>query len=160
MKTGLLLHDLHHRENELARHLLHISARNEADHEVYHLARDLATWSQRHVSALADAAPRYAVKLDPEPQSEAGLAQRLRETAGELLGGRSEAGLLLLHDLRKVYIDASGISLDWEVAGQLAQATKDNDLLDLVSQCHPDTLRQVRWANAMLKEISPQVLTA
>jgi hypothetical protein len=27
-----------------------------------------------------------------------------------------------------------------------------------VSQCHPDTLRQIRWANAKLKELSPQIL--
>jgi hypothetical protein len=44
------------------------------------------------------------------------------------------------------------------VAGQVARATKDDDLLDLVGQCHPDTLRQVRWANAKLKETSTQTL--
>ncbi|MEV4255217.1 hypothetical protein AB0J52_18860 [Spirillospora sp. NPDC049652] len=160
MKLGMLLRDLHHRENALARDLLRISERNAADHEVYHLARDLAVWSQDHVTALADAAPRYDLKLDAEPDSDASLGQRLREKTGDLLGRQSEAGLLLLHDLRKVYVDASGISLDWETAGQVAQATKDTDLLALVSRCHPDTLRQVRWANAKIKETSPQIFTS
>ncbi|RFU37346.1 hypothetical protein DZF91_33415 [Actinomadura logoneensis] len=159
-KLGMLLCDLHGRENALARDLLRISAHHAADHEVYHLARDLAVWSQDHVAALADAAPRYGLDLDPEPDADASLTRRVRERAGDLLGRQSEAALLLLHDLRKVYVDASGVSLDWEIAGQVAQATKDGDLLALVGRCHPDTLRQVRWANAKIKETSPQTFTS
>jgi anaerobic selenocysteine-containing dehydrogenase len=33
-----------------------------------------------------------------------------------------------------------------------------SELLNLTSRCHPEALRQMRWANAMLKELSPQVL--
>ncbi|MFC4907645.1 hypothetical protein [Actinomadura gamaensis] len=160
MKLGILLHDLHDRENEMARHLLRIAERNAADHEIHHLARDLATWSQAHVRSLAEIAKRYEVELDPEPDSDTAVTQRLLEKTGELLGRRSEASLALLHDLRKVYVDAAGLSLDWETAGQIAQATRDGDLLDLVSHCHPDTLRQMRWANAKVKETSPQIFTS
>ncbi|WP_281291294.1 hypothetical protein [Streptomyces montanus] len=39
-----------------------------------------------------------------------------------------------------------------------AQALKDAELLRLTQECHPDTLRQIRWANAKIKEASPQVL--
>ncbi|GAB5009948.1 hypothetical protein MAHJHV63_55300 [Mycobacterium avium subsp. hominissuis] len=53
---------------------------------------------------------------------------------------------------------AAGVSLDWELLAQGAQAAKDAELLGLASRCHPVTLRQMRWANAMLKELSPQVL--
>jgi hypothetical protein len=55
---------------------------------------------------------------------------------------------------------AAGTSVDWELLGQVAQAAKDEELLSLTSRCHPETLRQMRWANAMLKELSPQVLTS
>lgn len=37
--------------------------------------------------------------------------------------------------------------------------TKDDELLELTKRCHPQTLRQMRWANAMLKELSPQALS-
>jgi hypothetical protein len=62
--------------------------------------------------------------------------------------------------LRRVHRTAAGASLDWELLAQAAQAAKDSDLLALTEQCHPQTLRQMRWANAMLKELSPQALTA
>jgi hypothetical protein len=41
---------------------------------------------------------------------------------------------------------------EWSVHG------REHELLGLASRCHPETLRQMRWANAMLKELSPQVL--
>jgi len=33
-------------------------------------------------------------------------------------------------------------------------------LLALTKRCHPQSLRQMRWANAMLKVLSPQILGA
>jgi len=57
--------------------------------------------------------------------------------------------------LRGIYVKASGVSVDWEM---LAQGLKHTDLLDVTKRCHPDTLRQVRWANAQLKEASTQIL--
>jgi anaerobic selenocysteine-containing dehydrogenase len=35
--------------------------------------------------------------------------------------------------------------------GQGAQAAKHSELLALTKRCHPQSLRQMRWANAMLK---------
>jgi hypothetical protein len=69
-----------------------------------------------------------------------------------------EPGLLLLSDLRSLHIHAAAVSLDWELLAQGAQAARDTQLLALTSRCHPDTLRQMRWANTMLKELSPQTL--
>ena len=54
---------------------------------------------------------------------------------------------------------AAGVSLDWELLAQGAQAAKDAELQELASRCHPQTLRQLKWANAMLKVLSPQILT-
>jgi hypothetical protein len=34
----------------------------------------------------------------------------------------------------------------------VAQALKDDELLGLTKECHPQTLRQLRWSNAALKE--------
>ncbi len=55
---------------------------------------------------------------------------------------------------------AAAVSLDWELLGQSAQAAKNSELLELTKRCHPQALRQMRWANAMLKVLSPQVLAS
>ena len=52
------------------------------------------------------------------------------------------------------------MSADWLMLAQAAQATKDEALLGLVSRSHPETLRQIRWANAKLKERAAQVLAS
>ncbi|UNO43541.1 hypothetical protein [Streptomyces sp. MST-110588] len=160
MKIGLLLHELHRDENDLAHELLRVSERHQADHEVHYVARDLARWSQQHVRDLSAAGERFGARLDPEPVDELKTAERLRDKAGELVGRRSHAALLLLRDLREVYIKASGVSVDWEMLGQAAQGLKDTELLETVQRCHPDSLRQIRWANGKLKESSTQILVS
>jgi hypothetical protein len=79
-----------------------------------------------------------------------------REARG-LLAADSDPGLNLLADLRRLHLGAAGVSVDWELLGQGAQAVKDADLLEVCRRCHPQTLRQMSWANAMLKVLSPQV---
>ncbi|MFD9306677.1 hypothetical protein ACFWCB_29120 [Streptomyces sp. NPDC060048] len=43
---------------------------------------------------------------------------------------------------------------------QAARATKDTRLLEVTSSCHPRTLRQMRWTNTLIKNLSPQILTS
>jgi hypothetical protein len=86
------------------------------------------------------------------------VGRKLREKGSELLGRDKDAGLLLLSDLREIYIKASGVSLDWEMLAQAAQGIRHTDLLEVTKRCHPETLRQAKWANAKLKESSTQVL--
>jgi hypothetical protein len=76
------------------------------------------------------------------------------------MGRRPEPALLLLADLRRLHRLAAGVSLDWELLAQGAQGAKDTDLIDLSQRCHPQALRQMRWANAMLKELAAQALTS
>lgn len=42
------------------------------------------------------------------------------------------------------------------VLGQGAQAVKDQELLQLVSACHPETIRIMKWTVQKLKGASPQ----
>ena len=158
MKIDLALEELHHSENDLAAQLLAISDRHKADHEIFHMARDLAVWSQGHVRRIAAIGPRYGLELDPEPAGDPTLLQKVRQEIGDRLGRRSAPALLLLRDLRSVYIDAQGVSVDWEMIAQAAQGVRDTELLELASSCHPDTLRQAKWANAQIKEKTPQIL--
>jgi hypothetical protein len=62
--------------------------------------------------------------------------------------------------LRHLYLQAADNSLAWEMLAQVAQAKHERELLALTQQCHPQTLRQLRWANTMIKTLSPQVLAA
>lgn len=160
MKIGLALKELHRSEEELAHELLRISDRHKVDHEIFHLAKDLARWSQQHVRALAEIGRRYGQELDPEAGSEPGTIKAMLEKSSELSGRRGPAALLLLRDLREVYTQAAGVSVDWELLAQAAQGIKHTDLLELAERCHPETLRQMRWANAKLKESATQILVS
>ncbi|GAA4419178.1 hypothetical protein GCM10023169_09610 [Georgenia halophila] len=160
MKIGIVLRELHRSENDLAHELLQVADRHKVDHEIFHVARDLAEWSQRHVREIAEIAEAYGEQLDPEAEGESGLVGRALERSSELVGRAKAPGLLLLRDLREIYMKAGGVSVDWEMLGQAAQGIKHRDLLQLTKRCHPDTLRQMRWANGKLKESSTQVLVS
>lgn len=158
-KVGIALEELHRAENELTVTLLEVADRQKADHEVFHVARDIAGWSREHVARIAELGSTYGVDLEPEARSEPGLLARAQQRTAELIGRHHDAGLLLLADLRRVHLLAAGVSLDWEILAQTAQALKDESLLALATGCHPQTLRQLRWANAKIKEVAPQVMT-
>ena len=157
-RIGAALKELHRSEADLAGALVELSDRNKADHEVFHVARDLATWSREHVRRLADTARGHGVELAAEPRHEHPVLQRVKQEASELVGRHRGPSLVLLDDLRDVHLAAVGVSLDWEVLAQAAQAMKDPDLLSLAQDCHPQTLRQMRWANAKLKETAVQAI--
>jgi hypothetical protein len=160
MKLDMAIEELHRSENELYTVLLSMSDRHKVDHEVFHVTRDMARWSERHVAELAAAGQEFGLELEPEARHVAGLIEGLQQKAAEMMGRRSAPGLLLLADLRHLYREASGTSLDWELLAQGAQGAKNEELLDLAERCHPQTLRVSRWANAKLKESSPQVLAS
>ncbi|WP_029112800.1 hypothetical protein [Mycobacterium sp. URHB0044] len=158
-KLGLALREVHRSELQLARCLEAIAARHHSDHDIHHVAVDLAQWSREHVALIAEIGRQHGARLRAHPRTAAitGSAQRW---ISDRMGRRPEPALLLLADLRRLHLAAAGVSVDWELVAQGAQAIKDEQLLDLASRCHPQTLRQMRWANAMLKELSPQVLAS
>jgi hypothetical protein len=157
-KVGAAIEELHRSENDLAGELLSLSDQQKADHEVFYVARDIARWSQEHVRRLAEIGRDYGLDLDPEPEDEQSLLARLKQKGAELTGRYHEPGLLMLESLRHIHRSAAGVSLDWEVLAQTAQAMKDEQLLALAQDCHPQTLRQLRWANGKVKEASAQLM--
>jgi hypothetical protein len=157
-KVGAAIEELHRSENDLAGALLNLSDQQKADHEIFYVARDIAAWSQEHVRKLARVGGDYGLELDPEPEDESTLLARAKQKGSELLGRFHEPGLLLLADLRHIHRTAAGVSLDWEVLAQTAQALKDVELLDICQDCHPETLRQMRWANSKVKESAAQIM--
>lgn len=160
MKLGLALRELHRSEKSLLRDFLKLADRHHVEHEVHYVARDLTEWSREHVHRIARAGKRYGLKLDDDPPQTSGPLAPVRTRLSDLTGRFPQPGLLLLADLRRAHRKAAGVSLDWELVAQGAQAVKDADLLTVAQECHPQTLRQLAWTNAMLKTLSPQVLAS
>nr|WP_167308162.1 hypothetical protein [Streptomyces tendae] len=157
----MTLRTLHRGERRLAHELVAVGERHATEHEVHHVATDLALWSREHVRRLAETAAERGVKLgEPPEHSTDGDFATLRKKASEAVVHRPEPGLLLLRDLRELHVAAAENSLHWEMLAQAAQASKDCGLLALASSCHPQTLRQMRWTNTMIKNLSPQILTS
>ncbi len=159
-KVGMAIRELHRAENDLAAELLHLADRHKTDHEIFHVARDVARWSQEHVRELARVGTDYGLDLDPEPADDVTIVAKVRQKGSELVGRHHEPDLLLLAGLRRVHTMAAGVSLDWEILAQTAQALKDRELLGVSKDCHPETLRQMRWANAQLKAQAAQVMVS
>ncbi|MFI5795070.1 hypothetical protein [Streptomyces sp. NPDC051677] len=157
----IVLRALHDGERELERQLLAAADRHSGEHEFHHVAKDIARWSREHAERIAHAAEPQDLHLPglmdpPEP----GPLATVRETFGRTVGRQSPPGLLLLRDLRDLHLAAAENSLGWEMLAQVAQAAGETDLLDLAATCHPQTLRQLRWTNTMIKTLSPQLLTS
>lgn len=159
MKINLVLRELHRSERTLAHRLNVVSARHKSEQDIHHLAHDLAQWSQSHLEDIAQCGRHHGVRLAANPRTQARTAA-LQRTMSAMVRKRPEPALLLLADLRRIHRTAAGVSLDWEMLAQAAQASRDQRLLRLCQRCHPETLRQLRWSNAMVKELSAQALVS
>ncbi|NKY87396.1 hypothetical protein [Nocardia veterana] len=153
-----VLGEIHRSETRVGRLLIRTADRHRTDHEVHHVCRDLLVWTDEHRRSLAETGHRRGVRLNPAPLSSGGPVEALRRRLADLVGRRHAPSLLLLRDLRSIHKQAAVVSVNWEILAQAAQAAEDSDLLELASRCHPETLRQLRWANAKIKETAPQAV--
>jgi hypothetical protein len=148
-------------EEDLALALVGLSERHATDHEIHFVARDLAGWSREHVRRLAETGnASHGLALDPEAGDPNALSTAVKRVVGDSIGRLAAPSLLLLADLRDLHRAAAGVSLDWEVLAQSAQAAEHTDLIELAADCHPQTLRQLRWMNAQVKELAAQAVLA
>ena len=155
-----VLRELHAGEVDLEQELHVVADRHRTDHEVRHVAVDLARWSLQNRTALEPVLARFGKEADSDTHAGASVMQTMREKTAELLGRREETGMLLLCDLRHLHLMAEANSVLWTMLGQAAQGSQDGELLGIVTECHGRTVRQAVWANAMIKSLTPQVLSA
>jgi hypothetical protein len=159
MKIGSLLARLHELETDLADELRALGERHAADHDVFHQCHTFALQCERHAAALQPVAARYGEEVDDEaPGFWSGILESARRAASTSVGRVPESGLLLLRDLRKLFLQAEECSITWVMAGQAAQAARDQELLDVVRVCHQETEIQVKWFVTRIKVASPQAL--
>jgi hypothetical protein len=161
-KIGAALRELHRAEEELADEYVKAGERLAAEHEVWYACRQFARQCHAHADAIRPFAAGFEEQLPPADESEPGetTTAALRHRLAELLGRRPESGLLLLRSLRQLYLQAQEVSFHWIVAGQIAQATRDQELLALVDELHRETLTQIKWLKSHVKQASPQALVA
>ena len=150
------LRRLHEDETALAAHLTTMGEQHRSEHEIHHVTRDLLAWSHDNLAQVANTAAKHHTHLNAQPGEATG---KLPDPALVAADGHP-AGLRLLEDLRNTYLLASATSLSWELLAQYAQARRESDILELAGRCHPRTLRQLRWANTMIKTQTPQILAS
>lgn len=151
MKLDVAIERVVSSERELAEELERVGERHRVEHDVFHITETLAKMARARIENLGK--PSGSGGHD-------GLLSTVREKTSELIGSRPEPSMLLLRDLRHIYLLASQASIDWTILGQGAQAAKDGDLLAVVNECHTDQLRTLKWATTRIKEAAPQTLTS
>jgi hypothetical protein len=162
VKLGLAIRDVRDAEQTLAQQLNVLGERHKADHDIYHLTHTLQRIARANLERLAPHGTRYDVDVDPADapaEHGTGLLEKAREKSSELIGRRPEPGLLLLRDLRELHLQYAEASINYVILGQGAQAARDRELLEAVSQCHIPTLRGMKWTVTRIKTAAPQTLT-
>jgi hypothetical protein len=159
-KLGPLLSRLHELETDLADEYRKLGERHAADHDVYHQCAAFAKQAEEHARRLGPVAERYGEHVDDDagPGFWGGALEAVRHRSSELLGGMPPSGMLLLRDLRALFLAAEEVSITWVMAGQAAQAARDKELLRLVHECHLEVELQVKWLTTRIKVASPQAL--
>ena len=161
-KIGRALRELYEAEEELADEYVKVGERLAAEHEVWYGCKQFAQQCHLHAETIRGYAARFEQDLPPADDAEVGetTTAALRHKVSELLGRRPESGLLLLRSLRQLYLQAQEVSFHWIVAGQIAQAVRDGELLAVVDELHRETLTQIKWLKSQVKVASPQALAA
>jgi hypothetical protein len=161
VKLDRAIADVQRAEEELARALRRVGERHAVEHDLYHLGRTLARKCAEHVEKLAPFAERYgAPPGDADVAESPGLVEALRHKGAELLGRSEASGMLLLRDLRNLYLTAQEAELAWVILAQAAQAVRDRELLLVVTPCHEEAQMRGKWLRTRIKETAPQVLAA
>jgi hypothetical protein len=161
MQLGRAIRELYAAELELADEFRKVGQRHRVDHDVFHLCDRLAEQCDSHASQLVPHAARYGQALE-EPDEPGGwdsILGAVRRTASTMAGRMPETGLLLLDDLRRLYLMAQESLIDWTMVMQGAKAARDTELLATVTACMAETEVQGKWLKTRIKTAAPQVLT-
>lgn len=158
MKIGTVLAAVHESEATLYQDLLALSQRYANEHEIHHVAKDVAQWSRNHIKDIAAIATDYGQVLDSDVPDVRTFKHAAKQSHNATPGIDKPAGLGLLWELRDIHMSASGISMQWTMLSQAAQALRKSGLSEMVKKCQAETDRQVTWAKAQIKQLSAQTL--
>ena len=161
MKLHIAIEDVQDAEADVGKQLRALGERHAAEHDLYHLGHTLAKQCEQHAQQLRPFAERYAAPREHEPHDGhawSDTLERIRHKLSELIA-RQPTGILLLNDLRHVFLTAQDAGVLWVMVAQAAQAIRDPELLQLCTACHTDTQAQMHWLLTRIKTAAPQALT-
>jgi hypothetical protein len=158
VKLDKAISDVQDAEAELANQLRVIGERHAVEHDLYHLGHTLARQCADHLEQLAPFADHYGATPRDAAGESPGLLERLRHTSSELLGRSELSGVLLLRDLRNLYLAAQEAEIAWVILEQAALAVRDGELLQVVGICHEHAETRGKWLRTRIKQSAPQVL--
>jgi hypothetical protein len=159
MKVDKAIGEVQDAETELATELRKVGERHAIEHDLYHLSHSLAKQCESHLERLRPFAERYGASPATDGVGEGtSLLERMRHKTAELMGRSEASGMLLLRDLRDLYLTAQEAEIAWVILAQVAQAARDRELLVAVSECHEEAEARGKWLRTRIKESSPQVL--
>lgn len=161
MKIDQAIEDVHETEADLAGRLRAIGERHAAEADVYHMAHTLARQCAQHLAQLAPHAERYGAKAAPDNvDSSPGLLETLQRKVGNTVRGTEFSGVLLIRDLRELYLAAHAAELCWVILSQAAKARRDAGLIEVTAACQEQALMRATWVRTKVKEAAPQVFAA
>jgi hypothetical protein len=158
VKLDKAITDVQDAEADLAKELRTIGERHAVEHDLYHLGHTLARQCAEHVERLAPFADRYGATARNGVSESPSLLETLRHKSAELLGRSEMSGMLLLRDLRNLYLTAQEAEIAWVILAQAAQAVRDRELLQVVSLCQEEAEARGKWLRTRIKQSAPQVL--
>jgi hypothetical protein len=139
MKIGPLLAHVGELEKHLAGELRAAAERHRDEHDVHHQCHTFAVTADKRVQKLGPVGERYG-------------GQPMWKTA---IGDGSED---VLEDLRVLFLRAQENAATWVMVSQAAKAARDQELLDLATQCQFQTDVQAKWFMSRIKTGAPQAL--
>ena len=162
MKLDKAIEDVHEAESELATQLRSVGERHASEADLYHLGHTLARQCAEHGRRLAPFAERYgAAPIDEHDGTESPrVVEALRRTGAKLIGKSEASGLLLLRDLRHLYLAAQNAEIAWVILLQAARAVRDPELIEAATECHEEAEARGKWVRTRIKESCPQVLAS
>jgi hypothetical protein len=150
MHAGNHLRLLCEGEKLLAHAFESVARRHDDQPDIPSILRTFERWSKEHVERLRPALERYPGSPAMSPHILAAI----------LFKGPRKGGLGLLRDLQDLHLLLGDVHGGWTIAGQLAAALRDDELLELCNTYPSQTVRQMEFIETHIKDIAPQVLIA
>lgn len=162
VQVRLVLLDLWEGERRLAEELTELAGRTDGGHGLAGAAAELAEVSRGHagwIARLTEPPPPIPARIHQRRPPGLGLGP-VRVQRPEPSPGRSrDPGLVLLHELRRLYLMTGDNLLLWDTLCCVAPVTGLRVLLDLTAVCRPGTVAQLTWARTALRERAATALT-
>ena len=159
MRLGRAISDVQAAETDMAKELRAIGELHAVEHDLYHLGHMLARQCAEHLERLTPFADRYGGDHAGDSAGESPrILETLRRKNAEFLGRSETSGLLLLRDLRNLYLTGQEAEIAWVILVQAAQAVRDRELLQMASFCQEGAEARAKWLRTRIKESAPQVL--